>query len=312
MTQAIVAHFPVFNPFLPKNHKDLANKKVAGVALSKIEEFKHHCLLKTTNYRHFYNLKSHRVVELNDVKLYDTTRDSIGGVEVSDNFDCVSINEMEVAFTNGVTADGGKFSRLAGTDYVVVSDCPERDKISICEKTISTKSAKNWIVNTRLALHTLIPAVKQVFGWVNIEIKPPENIYMYIAHFQHEPIIDSRIVDDKALIEANKSQIHSFADSRVSLLDSTKNGIASVIYDPIHKTEYICLNGKRVNYQMPIESKFITSYTPFCRDYPGNTSHVIVSDTEHPHFVMIVQMLTKSPNTSIRRAKMWFSVNLAK
>ena len=82
----------------------------------------------------------------------------------------------------------------------------------------------------------------------------------------------------QTVFNAKLSRIHGFEDPSVKLLDYTKSGIAKTSYFAINKTEYIILDGKVVDYPRIYQSNPVSSYTPFCRDFPGYTDKVIICD----------------------------------
>lgn len=123
MTQAILAALPVDSRFVPSMFENLIDKKVGSIALNFFQRLVD--FLLTWCYRPYHALylaKRARVHCFSNgrVKLYDATRNRVGGV----NNDSVTISGRRVEFTTRRIR--ALLSRQANLDYIVIRDDESR------------------------------------------------------------------------------------------------------------------------------------------------------------------------------------------
>jgi hypothetical protein len=98
----------------------------------------------------------------------------------------------------------------------------------------------------------------------------------------------------RAYFEEKRARVHQFVD--IYMLDYTKNGVARSGLAEDQGMEYICLNGKPVDY--PATDSSIL-YSPFTRSYPSHASHVIITDVPGMNWVKIERWAFPSPEIPI-------------
>lgn len=157
MTQAIVASIPVESRLVPSCLESIIDTKVRGAALNFLQKLVDwfftwfYC-----PYHSLYTAKLARVHPFSDgvVKLYDSTKQGIGGIDFEWGNDFITLNERKVFFNLNPHIES-VFSRQYFTDYVAIKDDEKRRAgwFQIIEQEISRPNnpkpmEKSWMVNT--------------------------------------------------------------------------------------------------------------------------------------------------------------------
>ncbi len=189
MTHAIVAHLPVAAAqTLTACQTSLADRKVAGLVFSLIEESKHSTMMLDPNYKSFYEAKAARVHPINDslTKVYDATQTGVVSVVKVNGVDRLFLRGSQVQAVDDHSIAPLLFSRAARVDFVVVTDGPKTGHFSVCQQDLPKKlfeegQVQQWMVNTRLGAHVYLAPPS------TITVNTPDAAYCtYFARTQPE------------------------------------------------------------------------------------------------------------------------------
>ena len=197
MILAIVSSIPTPHHQLAPEQIQLADKKIAGVALDALERTRHLDLLQvSSDYKTFYDSKSARVHWINDVytRVFDTTAEGVVSIVDEGIYEKLYITGHELVMTMPDKFLSMIFSRLAGTDYLVVSDGNAKDQYVVKQEILPSEVLEFglcWDVNTRLCSQEYTPAVEEVHGWASFEVAPAKEVTKFVGRFTPQFIPNS-------------------------------------------------------------------------------------------------------------------------
>ncbi len=162
MTPANIAKLPVESIWVPTCLDNVINKKIAGVALNRLERWVDWiCSRLYCPYNTLYNGKKARVhffsdpveksVESGDsIPLFDRTKEGIANIEHGFGIDCIFLNGSKVRIGQGKVKV--VFSKANQTDYVAVEDGESPGLYKIIEQALPSEDnmrpmEKVWKVN---------------------------------------------------------------------------------------------------------------------------------------------------------------------